>query len=164
MTDFRIGVQVILLQNRRILLGLRQNCYGHETWGLPGGHLDPGESFEQAATREVYEETGLRIATPRVFGVANDPSPHAHHVQIGLLAREWLGQPELCEPNRCAEWQFWPLSALPTPLFSSSIPLIDQYVRLPNHRRARAIRRPAQTSKRHIAGLDRLALNPYAGE
>lgn len=32
---------------------------GHRNWGFPKGHLDPGESPEEAARREVEEETGL---------------------------------------------------------------------------------------------------------
>jgi len=32
----------------------------YDDWSLPKGKLDPGESFEQAALREVQEETGLR--------------------------------------------------------------------------------------------------------
>jgi 8-oxo-dGTP diphosphatase len=32
----------------------------YDDWSLPKGKLDPGESFEQAALREVEEETGLR--------------------------------------------------------------------------------------------------------
>jgi 8-oxo-dGTP diphosphatase len=34
----------------------------HGDWSLPKGHLEPGETFEQAALREVLEETGLRCA------------------------------------------------------------------------------------------------------
>lgn len=30
-------------------------------WATPGGALDPGESFEKAAVRELFEETGIRI-------------------------------------------------------------------------------------------------------
>lgn len=33
----------------------------NESWGLPGGTMELGESFEEAATREVYEETNLEI-------------------------------------------------------------------------------------------------------
>lgn len=30
-------------------------------WELPGGHLEKGESFEQGAKREVFEETGIKL-------------------------------------------------------------------------------------------------------
>jgi 8-oxo-dGTP diphosphatase len=33
-----------------------------DRWGLPGGHVEDGESFEVAAYRELVEETGLRLA------------------------------------------------------------------------------------------------------
>ncbi len=36
---------------------------------LPGGHIEPGESFTQAAIREVWEETGLKMENPRLCGV-----------------------------------------------------------------------------------------------
>jgi 8-oxo-dGTP pyrophosphatase MutT (NUDIX family) len=37
----------------------------YDDWSLPKGKLDPGESFEQAALREVEEETGLRARLMR---------------------------------------------------------------------------------------------------
>jgi 8-oxo-dGTP pyrophosphatase MutT (NUDIX family) len=35
---------------------------GQSHWATPGGGLEPGESFEAAAVRELFEETGLKVA------------------------------------------------------------------------------------------------------
>ena len=43
-----------------------------EHWGgvaLPGGHVEPGEEFVKSVIREVYEETGLTIESPKLCGV-----------------------------------------------------------------------------------------------
>ncbi|MFC8617871.1 NUDIX domain-containing protein [Micromonospora purpureochromogenes] len=46
----------------RLLLQLRDGkaAYHPNVWGLPGGHREPGETAAETASRELYEETGLR--------------------------------------------------------------------------------------------------------
>jgi len=41
-------------------------------WGgvtFPGGHVEKGESFTDAVIREVFEETGLTVSSPRLCGI-----------------------------------------------------------------------------------------------
>lgn len=42
--------------------------HGRSLWALPKGHVDPGESPDQTATREVWEETGLRATLVAPLG------------------------------------------------------------------------------------------------
>ena len=54
----------ILLQNR-----VKNDWQGYT---LPGGHVEPGESFVDAVTREMKEETGLTIIEPKLAAAALD--------------------------------------------------------------------------------------------
>jgi len=55
----RKGETLLLKFSSRILPTVAEQGYTY-FWGLPGGALDAGESFETCAAREVFEETGLK--------------------------------------------------------------------------------------------------------
>ncbi|MFI0541710.1 NUDIX hydrolase [Streptomyces sp. WSLK1-3] len=126
MAQVRVGVQAIVRSEDRVLLGLRANTFGAGSWGLPGGHLEVGETLTGAACRELEEETGVRARNARVVCVT-DPDPAAnHHMQIGVEIPEYTGEIQVCEPDRCERWEFWPLDALPTPLFVGSVAVLSR--------------------------------------
>jgi 8-oxo-dGTP pyrophosphatase MutT (NUDIX family) len=58
--EHQASVAVLVLEGRQVL-GVRQErpAIGRRTWELPAGLIDPGESPEQAARRELAEEVGL---------------------------------------------------------------------------------------------------------
>lgn len=59
------SVVIIINENYEILLQQRHNG----NWGLPGGLMDLGESFEEVAKREVFEETGLIVEELKLLNV-----------------------------------------------------------------------------------------------
>ena len=58
-------------------------------WAPPGGHIEFGESFEECAAREVFEETGLIIKNPSFYDMTNDvfEKEHKHYVTIFMILR-----------------------------------------------------------------------------
>ncbi len=59
------SVVIIFNEQNEVLLQKRHDGY----WGLPGGLMDLGESFEEVAKREVYEETGLVVENLKLLNV-----------------------------------------------------------------------------------------------
>ena len=57
---------VILIENKRVAL-IERHRQGSHYFTFPGGHVDPGETPEQAAIRETKEELGLEVAIQRLL-------------------------------------------------------------------------------------------------
>ena len=58
----------IALWGDKLLLIRRANPPGQGYWSIPGGHVEPGETWQEAVEREVLEETGLRAKCGRFVG------------------------------------------------------------------------------------------------
>lgn len=57
----RVGVGIVILLNGQLLLVKRKNAPAKNTWTLPGGMVELGETVEEAVKREALEEIGLRV-------------------------------------------------------------------------------------------------------
>ncbi len=74
---------VILNAESELLMQRRADGSG---WGLVGGFMELGESVEETARREVFEETGLTVGRLELFGVFSPPElvtyPNRDRAQI----------------------------------------------------------------------------------
>ena len=57
----RVAVGAIVFKDHAVLLVRRANPPSQDVWAIPGGNVQLGESLQQAAEREILEETGVRI-------------------------------------------------------------------------------------------------------
>ncbi|WP_437309554.1 nucleotide triphosphate diphosphatase NUDT15 [Sorangium sp. So ce388] len=113
----QVGVGVMLVREGRVLLARRRGSHGDGSYSWCGGHLELGESFEDCAIREVREESGLVVKKLSFLCLSNILAYGKHYVDVQLLAEEFEGEPEEREPHKIAGWAWYPLDALPDPLF-----------------------------------------------
>lgn len=78
-----------------------------------------GESPEQTADREVFEETGVTFRKPRVVTFTNDifENEDVHSVTLWVIARWWHGDGVVKELKKFAELRWVTLASMPQPLF-----------------------------------------------
>lgn len=127
----KVGVGIIVLKEiagkKYVMLHQRKRMFGKNYWGSGGGHLELGESLQEAALRELREEAGenLKVKNVRFLGVVNFTQlPPKHYVDISFAAELVQGEPGNNSPQETTDWQWFPLDDLPRPLF----PPIEKYL------------------------------------
>ena len=106
-----------------MLVDRKNPPYGN---ALPGGFIDLGESAEQAAVREAFEETNLRVKLTGLLGVysAPDRDPRQHTISTVFIA-EPLNPEQLRAGDDAAKVAFYSMEALPALVFDHAKILAD---------------------------------------
>ena len=129
----KVGVGIIVKKidtagNDAILLGLRKGSHGAGYWSLPGGHMQIGEGFWGVCSRELREETGLRVTSINPAGFTNDDMAEEglHYVTLYFEVTVEPGEPQLLEPDKCEQWEWWNINNLPNNIWEPIRRLVNQ--------------------------------------
>jgi 8-oxo-dGTP diphosphatase len=107
------GVNVAVLREGRVLLMLRAEL---PVWCLPGGHIEPGETPEQAAVREAAEETGLQVRLIGRVGRYTRPGWPPRGDRVELFAATPVGGKLHPADGEAAALRYYAPDALPETL------------------------------------------------
>jgi NAD+ diphosphatase len=128
----RLAPAIIIAVVRRTgegprLLLARNHRFPPGRYSVVAGFVEPGESLEECAQREVLEEVGIRIANLRYFG--SQPWPFPHSLMVAFTA-EYAGGEIALDDGEIAEAGWFAADALPQlpPRMSIARRLIDWFV------------------------------------
>jgi 8-oxo-dGTP diphosphatase len=113
-----VTVDVIIVTRERrprVLLIRRKHDPFAGMWAIPGGFVDMDEPLETAASRELREETGLRVADLEQLHTFGDPGrdPRGRTIAVAYLARVDVGKVNPQAADDAADVGWHPLDRLP---------------------------------------------------
>ena len=128
-----VGANVMVVDSEnRLLLQLRtdNNC-----WGLPGGSMELGESLQEVAKRELYEECNLTANQLTFFNIYSGEEfyyqyPHGdeiYNVIATFICEDYEGELR-ADKDEVLALQFFSIDELPSNLSPPEIPIIHEYI------------------------------------
>lgn len=112
-----IAVDCVVFDKQERLLLIKRKFSPYEgQYALPGGFVEVGETTEQAALRELVEETNVKAQQPRLVGVYSEPArdPRRHVISVAYLVPFVEAVPQAgddaASASFVANWQDIPLA------------------------------------------------------
>lgn len=101
-------------------------CKGE--WTLPGGFVELEETTEEAALRELLEETNLRGTKARLLGASTKQSPtHGGILVLGYIIDDWEGEETMRPDSDALDLRFFSKAERPSVPFSAHRDLLALY-------------------------------------
>ena len=106
----KVAVGAVVFKNERVLMVRRGQPPSEDLWAIPGGSVELGETLQEAAEREILEETGIHIrAGEPVFAFDAIDRDRAgkirfHYVIVDLAADYVSGDPKAGDDAADARW------------------------------------------------------------
>ena len=106
----RVAVGAVVFKEECVLLVRRGRAPAKDLWAIPGGSVEIGETLQEAAEREILEETGIQIRALKpiyTFDVIDRDAAgkvRFHYVIVDLAADYVMGEPVAGDDALEARW------------------------------------------------------------
>jgi mutator protein MutT len=122
----------VLIENEKgeVLLQKRSDT---GEWCVPGGALEPGETYIEAATRELSEEVGIKVSDLKLFGLYSGADREIHYpngdvvysLSVIFITKSFTGEISDSDPE-VLEHRFFDKNSIPNDLFTPDArPILD---------------------------------------
>ena len=126
-----VGCGVLIENEKGEVLLQRRSDTGE--WCVPGGALEPGETYIEAATRELSEEVGIKVSGLKLFGLYSGADREIHYpngdvvysLSVIFITRSFTGEISDSD-SEVLEHRFFDKDSIPKELFfPDARPILD---------------------------------------
>lgn len=127
--ELRSAVYLILFKDNKILLSRRFNTgWMDGTYSLIAGHLDGNETVSQAIIREAYEESKIKVKKEDLIpATVIHRKSDKEYVDFFFVTKNWMGEPENGELDKCDDLSWFSLDDLPVNLLPHVKEALENY-------------------------------------
>lgn len=125
----------VIIRNSEGKLLLQQRKHPYGKWGVPCGLMELGESAEDTARREIFEETGLTLGNLTLFGVYSGQDyfcraangDEFYTIVIAYTADSYIGEPTVHD-DESLQFKWFTPRELPDDIANSHRQMLADYV------------------------------------
>ena len=136
-TSIRVGVGILIYTSDKLLLEKRSDC---QKWGLIGGGVEIGENVKDAAIRECFEETSIKLKKENLdfFKLYSDVSQYRiiqyedncfHAIDVIYSYRILEKNFQIRKSNESIEISFFSIKSLPKDLVPPAKDPINDFIK-----------------------------------
>ena len=115
----KVGLNILIIQNNKILLGLLTKKWLYQdkqVYGVPGRDLHFQETIGNGVKRDIKEELGVEVTKYKIVCINSNYEYRNHYIGIGVVVGI-KGEIKLLKPDDWEKWEWFDINQIPDNLF-----------------------------------------------